>query len=120
MSISSQAKEGILLVQVQAPRLVEDSVLERLERDVLELIDKASEERVILDFANVQFMSSSMLGKLVKIQKKCKEYKAKLKLASVCEDIRQVFKITRLDKVFDIEKDVRSARKAFLKRGLFG
>lgn len=120
MSIQSEAKDGILVIRVQAPRLVEDSVLENLERDILTLIDKSTEERVILDFQNVQFMSSSMLGKLVKIQKKCKEYKTKLKLAAVDDEIREVFKITRLIKLFDLENDVATARKAFLKRGLFG
>ncbi len=120
MSIQSEAQEGILVIRVQPPRLIEDSVLENLERDILALVDKSTEERVVIDFANVQFMSSSMLGKLVKVQKKCKEYKAKLKLSSVSEEISQVFKITRLDKVFDIERDLPAARKAFLKRGLFG
>ena len=75
---------------------------------------------MILDFEKVQFMSSSMLGKLVKIQKKCKQFKVKLKLSSISPDIMQVFKITKLDKMFDIAKDEEAARKAFLKRGLFG
>ena len=56
---------------------------------------------MIIDFAPVQFMSSSMLGKLVKIHKKCGEYKTKLKLCGVTPNIREVFKITRLDKLFD-------------------
>lgn len=120
MAIKTESKEGILTIWVQAPRLVEDSVLEKLESDTLALIDKTTEERVILDFDAVQFMSSSMLGKLVKIQKKCKEYKTKLKLSSLSPEIKQVFKITKLDKVFDIEKDLESARKAFFKRGFFG
>jgi hypothetical protein len=31
-----------------------------------------------------------------------------------------VFKITKLDKLFDIEADEASARAAFMKRGWFG
>jgi hypothetical protein len=31
-----------------------------------------------------------------------------------------VFKITRLDKLFEIESDEASARAAFMKRGWFG
>lgn len=120
MAISSQTRDDILIIQVQDPRLVDDSVLEQLEKDIMELVDRSEEHRVIIDFAPVQFMSSSMLGKLVKIHKKCKEYKAKLKLSGVSSDILQVFKITKLDKLFDIEKDLETARKAFLKRGLFG
>ncbi|TWT76029.1 putative anti-sigma factor antagonist BtrV [Posidoniimonas polymericola] len=120
MAIATQSRDGILIIQVKDPRLVDEVVLEQLEKDVLGAIDQSEAERVIIDFTPVQFMSSSMLGKLVKIHKKCKEYKAKLKLSGVTPDIREVFKITRLDKLFDFEKDLESARKAYLKRGLFG
>lgn len=119
MSIAADSKDGILTINVRDPRMVEESVLEELEKSILELIDKSSEEQIILDFAKVNFMSSSMLGKLVKIQKKCKQFKVKLKLSSIAPEIRQVFKITKLDKLFDIEKDEAAARKAFNKRGFF-
>jgi anti-anti-sigma regulatory factor len=41
-------------------------------------------------------------------------------LASISPDIRQVFKITKLDKLFEIETDEAAARKAFMRRGWFG
>jgi anti-sigma B factor antagonist len=65
-------------------------------------------------------MSSSMLGKLVQTHKKCAEFKVKLKLCSIDPEIRQVFKITKLDKLFDIDPDEAAARKAFMHKGWFG
>lgn len=120
MSINSYAKDGILTIQFLAPRILDETQLDETARSVLTLLDQTNEEKVILDFKPVQFMSSSMLGKLVLINKKCKEFKVKLKLSSISPEIRPVFKLTKLDKVFDIESDEESARKAFLKRGLFG
>jgi hypothetical protein len=38
----------------------------------------------------------------------------------VSPDILQVFKITKLNKVFDIQPDEPTARKSFSKRGFFG
>ena len=120
MAISSHSKDGVLTIQVRDPRMVDESLLEQMERDIAALLDKTTEEKIVLDFQPVQFMSSSMLGKLVKIHKQCKGFKVKLKLSSIAPEILEVFKITKLDKLFDIEKDEASARKAFLKRGLFG
>ncbi len=120
MSIDSYAKDGVLTIQFQTPRILDEAQLEEVTREVLAQLDKSTEDKVILDFAPVQFMSSSMLGKLVMIHKKCKEFKVKLKLSGISPDIREVFKISRLDKLFDIEADQAAARKAFLKRGLFG
>ena len=120
MSINSHSKDNILTMQLLDERLMDEGQLKRIYNDVLALLDKTTEKQVILEFSKVQFMSSSMLGKLVQVHKKCKEYKVKLKLCGISPDIFEVFKITKLHKLFDIETDEASARKAFSKRGLFG
>ena len=120
MSLTSYAKDGILTVCFDDARILDESKLEQVGQDLIEMLNQTTEERVILDFRNVKFMSSSMLGKLVQVHKKCAEFKVKLKLCSISPEIRQVFKITKLDKLFDIEPDEDAARKAFLRRGWFG
>lgn len=120
MSLTTYAKDGILTVVFDDPRILDETKLEELGRELIETLNKTSEERVILDFRNVKFMSSSMLGKLVQVHKKAAEFKVKMKLCSIDTEIRQVFKITKLDKLFDIEADEASARAAFMKKGWFG
>jgi len=120
MSLTSYAKDGILTVCFDDARILDESKLEQVGQDLIEMLNQTTEERVILDFRNVKFMSSSMLGKLVQVHKKSAEFKVKLKLAGIDPEIRQVFKITRLDKLFDIEADDAAARAAFMKRGWFG
>ncbi|QDT69406.1 Anti-sigma-B factor antagonist [Planctomycetes bacterium MalM25] len=120
MSITTNSREGVLTIQLDDARLLEEGRIQQVEKDLVEAIDASEDTRIVLDFSKVQFMSSSMLGKLVAIHKKVKSYKAKMKLASVSPEILEVFKITRLDKLFDIAPDVEAARKAFLKKGLFG
>jgi anti-sigma B factor antagonist len=120
MSLSSYSKDGILTVVFDDARILDEAKLEELGRELTEMLNKTTEERVILDFRNVKFMSSSMLGKLVQTHKKAGEFKVKLKLCSIDPEIRQVFKITKLDKLFEIEADEEAARKAFMKKGWFG
>lgn len=120
MAITTATRDGILFIQLDDQRLLDEGKIQTVEREIDEAIDGSEATRVVLDFSKVQFMSSSMLGKLVKTQKKVTGYKAKMKLASVAPDIQEVFKITRLDKLFSVEKDADAARKAFLKKGLFG
>jgi len=119
MPIDSYAKDDILTIRLSDERLVEPEHLKRLFEDLNTLLGKSDEQQVILDFSPVKFMASSMLGKLVQLEKKCQEFKVKLKLCGVSPDILQVFKITKLNKVFDIQPDEPTARKAFTKRGFF-
>jgi anti-anti-sigma factor len=118
--ISTESKDGIITIYLLTPRLLEHPQIEELAKEVLAQLEKTSEDRVILDFQKVQFMSSAMLGRLVMIHNKCKEYKVQLKVSSIDSEIRKVFKITKLDKLFDIEPDEAAARKDFAKDGLFG
>jgi anti-sigma B factor antagonist len=120
MSLDSYSKDGILTVVFQDSRILDEAKLEQLSTDLTEMLNKTTEERVILDFRNVKFMSSSMLGKLIQVHKKAGEFKVKLKFCSIDPEIRQVFKITKLDKLFDIESDEAAARTAFMRRGWFG
>lgn len=120
MPIDSYAKDDILTIRILDERLIDPEQLKRLFDDLYAILGKSEEQQVVLDFGSVKFMASAMLGKLVALKKKCDEYKAKLKLCSVSPDILEVFKITKLNKVFDIQSDEATARKSFNKRGFFG
>jgi anti-sigma B factor antagonist len=120
MAIDSYSKDDILTIRITDERLVDPEVVKRVIDDTLALVGKTDERQIVLDFSAVKFMASAMLGKLVQLQKKCEEYRAKLKLAAVSSDILEVFKITKLNKVFDIQPDEATARKSFSKRGFFG
>lgn len=113
MPIDSYAKDDILTIRILDERLIDPEQLKRLFDDLYAILGKSEEQQVVLDFGSVKFMASAMLGKLVALKKKCDEYKAKLKLCSVSPDILEVFKITKLNKVFDIQSDEATARKSF-------
>ena len=120
MGIDSSSEDGILTIRLTDERLMEEGQLKRIQDELLALLGKTTEQKVVLDFTPVQFMSSSMLGKLVQVHKKCNEYEVKLKLCGIDPEIQKVFKITNLHKLFDIQSNESAARKSFSKRGLFG
>ncbi len=109
MSVSTEVRDGVLIILFADARILDEARIRGLGKELIEILGKSEEERVVLDFRNVEFMSSAMLGTLVSFNKKCKEFKVKLKLCSIVPEIREVFKITRLDKIFDIQSDVDSA-----------
>ena len=54
------------------------------------------------DFSQCDFIDSTGLGALVSIYKKCDEKGGSVKLKSLKPDVEKLFKLTRLDKVFEI------------------
>ena len=82
--------------------ILEEHQIKKLESDIVPVINENGSGELTLNFCNVQFMSSSVLGLLVKINKKVCELGGNLKLINVNPNIYKVFKITQLTKVFDI------------------
>lgn len=56
----------------------------------------------VFNFNQCDFIDSTGLGALVSIYKKCAEKGGSVKLESLKPDVEKLFKLTRLDKVFEI------------------
>ena len=119
MPVSATTHADVLIISFDEARILDEGRIRGLGKEMLDILGKSEQEKVVLDFRTVEFMSSVMLGTLVSFNKKCKEYKIKLKLSGIASDIREVFKITRLDKIFDIQTDLETALASFQKRGFF-
>jgi len=94
------------------------SVLDRAQIDkigaeLVDLVDDKDRKNILINFEGVDYLSSTMLGKLVVLHKRLVQKKGKLKLCCIKASIREVFEITHLDRVFDIREDERDAMEAF-------
>ena len=50
---------------------------------------------------------------MIRVHKKCKESNRGLKLCRLCLEVRQVFKVTNLEKILEIHESPEDARAAF-------
>ena len=78
-----------------------------------EVVEKAAEEKFVVDFSQVNYLSSSALGMLIGLQRRVMQKKGQIKLSGIRPEIMEVFRITKLDTVFDIYKDAAAAVEAF-------
>jgi anti-sigma B factor antagonist len=60
-------------------------------------------ERIIVDCGGVSYVSSTELGKLINLKKVINPVHGRLWLRSIHPDLREVFRICRLDQLFEIE-----------------
>lgn len=119
-SLRSQEVEGVLVVYFSDAKILDDTRIQQIGKDLIELASKVPDAKMVLNFEGVGFMSSAMIGKLVLLNKKCKTDDVSLKLSNIAPNVGEVFKIMKLNKVFDIYKDEEKAIEAFSKKGWFG
>ena len=67
------------------------------------------ESSFILDFENVEYLSSAGLRGLLKLTKETKARGGKTVIASANDSIMHLFKISGFDKIFTIAKDLLEA-----------
>ena len=83
------------------------------EEQVVQAVDRLASPKVLIDFDGVLFISSAILGKLIKLNGRVLDRKGQFKLSSLSDRIAEVFKITGLDRLFSIYKTRDLAVRAF-------
>ena len=98
------------IVRFTDEKILEEKDIKALQDSIMSIIESTSGGiNLILDFGNVQYLSSAVLGLLIRISKRIYEHDGRLRLCQINPKIYEIFKITRLTKTFDIYKDIESA-----------
>ena len=97
------------IIRFADEKILEEKDIQALQESIMSVIEQAERINLILDFGNVRFLSSAVLGLLIRISKRIYERDGQLKLCNINPKIYEIFKITRLTKTFDIYNDIESA-----------
>ncbi len=76
---------------------------------IMELVKKRV-PKVIVELSDVSYMDSSGVATLIEGLQLCQKYNGRLVVAGLRENVREVFELTRLDKIFKIYVDVEAAK----------
>jgi len=112
--ISIQNVEKGTVITFVNEKILEETEIVALEHSIVPIIEQAEIPNIVLNFENVKFLSSAMLGLLIRMSKKIYQRNGQLNLCSINSKIFEIFKITRLDRVFEIYDDVDSAMQSFV------
>jgi len=107
--ISVEYAKKATIISFTDEKILEESDIKALQESIMSVVEQTERIKLILDFGNVQFLSSAVLGLLIRLSKRIYEHDGQLKLCNITPKIFEIFKITRLTKTFDIYKDVESA-----------
>ncbi len=91
-------------------------VSDRLKATVQELLEGGC-DRLVLDLEGLEFLDSSGLGALVSCLRRVKERKGQIRLSGLRPEVRSIFDITRVSRLFHICSDVEEAVKSLEEAG---
>ncbi len=103
----------VTVVNFTDRKILDEQNIQVIGEQLFSLIDELNRKKLLLNFGNVEYMSSAALGKLITLNKKVQTAGGRLVLCNIDPQIREVFEITKLDKLFVIRGDEQEALQVF-------
>jgi anti-sigma B factor antagonist len=107
--IESREIDGVRVLRFADRRLYDDFTVRQVGDALADAMPTAPGSRLVLDFSQVDEVSSSMIGKLLLVLRRMDAAKGKLRLCELSPSVRGVFRSTNLDRLFPIDRDLRES-----------
>jgi anti-sigma B factor antagonist len=111
MILKVEEKNDVVIIQVKEERLDAHNSGE-LKSQMLSLFEEGK-NHIVIDLGEVRFVDSSGLGALVSGFKNASARNGNLKLCGLQPQVKSMFELTRLHRVFEIFSGVEDALASF-------
>ena len=105
--------KDIDLVEFTQSKILDEANIAEIGNTLNGLIDRRDNPKLLLDFANVDHLSSAALGMLINANSRIRQKNGQLRLANIKPQIFEVFVITKLNKLFRILPSRQEAQESF-------
>jgi anti-sigma B factor antagonist len=111
-----QQQEDVTVVRFITNRVLDSGTIQQMGDSLFQLVDEEGAHKLVINLAEVSFLSSAALNRLILLKKKILQHEGDLKLVEMKPEIRRVFEISRLDTFFDILDDQATALEQLCQR----
>jgi len=105
--------KDIRIVEFTNNKILDEGNIAEIGQTLTSLVEERANPKLLLDFANVDHLSSAALGMLINANNKIKIKNGMLRLANIKPQIFEVFVITKLNKLFRILPTRAEAMSSF-------
>src|SRR5262245_34871698 len=85
-------------------KILDEEKIEALGEQLFSLVEELGRNKLVLNFSNVEYLSSAALGKFITLNMKVNQAGGRLVLCNIDPQIYEVFEITKLNKLFNINR----------------
>jgi anti-sigma B factor antagonist len=106
-------QKDIRIVEFTNSKIIDELNISEIGQTLTTVIDESPNPKLLLDFGQVDHLSSAALGMLINANGRIKSKNGQLRLANIKPQIYEVFKITQLNKLFYIFPSRQEALASF-------
>ena len=111
--VKTEVRDDVHIVEFLSGKIREETEVHRVLQELGSFIDDNAGAKLLINMANLEYLSSAGLGNLVGLLKKSRKSHGEFKLCCLQESIQELFEVMRLDKIFDIFPTLDEAVSSF-------
>jgi anti-sigma B factor antagonist len=105
-----ETADGTTVARFTSDRVfLDEEAVHFLSEQFLGLADGSVQDSLALDFGSVEYLSSLMLGTLLRLRRKLHDAGRRLTLVNLRPEVYEVFEVTRLTVLLDVYRGGRQA-----------
>ena len=94
--------KDVAVVEFRESKILDEMNISEIGQALTALVEARDRPKLVLDFSNVDHLSSAALGMLINVNNRVKQRNGQLRLTNIKPQIFEVFVITKLNKLFRI------------------
>ena len=106
-------QDQITIVEFVDRNILDEGNIAQIGEEIGAIVNEDPNPKLLISFANVDHLSSAALGTLITVNNKVRARSGQLRLANIDPQIYEVFKITKLDRIFQIHETTEKAMASF-------
>jgi anti-sigma B factor antagonist len=111
--IEDREVEGVKVIKFLDRQLFDERTVREVADQIAAALPGDGPINVVLDFSDVSLISSSLLSKLILLQRRVDTSRGKMRLCEMSGTLQSVFRTSNLDRLFRIDRDLRSSLSSF-------
>lgn len=104
---------GVSRVDFIERNILDEANIQQIGDELGRLVEASPRPRILICFENVEHLSSAALGTLITVSNQVKARDGQLRLSDIRPQIKEIFSITRLDRLFEIHETSDDALATF-------
>jgi anti-anti-sigma factor len=115
-SIVVEQENGVSVIRFVDEKIMDTKRIQQVNDELNAVADDNQAGGMLLNMENVRFLSSAAINKLIVLDKRVKSIGGEIRLSNLRPEVRDVFSITNLDRLFSIYDNSAEALKSFASR----
>jgi anti-sigma B factor antagonist len=107
-----EERGGAVIVTFLRQQLTDEDNIEQLGEALFALLDKDARSRIILDLSQLDYVTSSVLGKFITLHRRLHRQGGALVLSAMQPNVREALRASRLLEYFQTADSVEAAQAA--------